>query len=136
MSIKFPPVFQTYWKMAGIKAAFVTEAQPKHPGECSNCGGIGTLTTFCATQGPFDNPPGGKLIAHFGNGKWWGGANYSAICPVCNSTGKDPEYKSSPVRANPIKVKEALLSLSKMDTGQTEPIQDDAYTPSYQDGTL
>lgn len=124
MNVQFPPIFNSHWKQPGIKAAFVTESHPHHPGECINCGGIGTMTTFCATAGPFDNPPVGKLIAHFGNGKWWGGANFSASCPVCNGTGRRPGYNPGPTRANPIKAKAEMDKLKPMNTGQTESLDD------------
>lgn len=125
MTIQFPPEFQTYWKMPGTKTAFVSEIQPKRPADCGNCGGVGTMVTFCARQGPFDNVPvGASVVAHYANGKWWGGSNFSASCPVCKGTGRNPQHKESPIRMNPIQAKLALESLKNMNTGQTESIED------------
>jgi len=97
MSIQFPSEFHAWWRMPGVKAAFVSEITPKRPADCPNCGGIGTMTTFCALAGPFENPPvGHNVVAHFGNGKWWGGQHNTAPCPVCKGIGLDPTHKETP----------------------------------------
>jgi DnaJ-class molecular chaperone len=96
MSVHFPSEFNAYWRMPGTKAAFVSEVATTNPKDCKNCGGIGTMTTFCALAGPFDAIPAG--VAHFANGKWWAGAHYSANCPDCHGTGLDPKHVESPIR--------------------------------------
>lgn len=98
MSIQFPREFTPMWKAAGVKAAFVTEAHPNKPSDCVNCGGIGTMTTFCATAGPFNVPPAPNHVGHFANGKWWSGQNYSFNCPVCNGSGLNPQVAAPEIR--------------------------------------
>ncbi len=127
MSIQFPPEFNAFWRMPGTKAAFVSEVHPTHPHDCTNCGGIGSMVTFCALAGPFDAPPvGPNVIAHYANGKWWGGTNYTANCPVCKGNGRNPDYKDPPARKHTIEWKSTWAHAQ---TGQTEPIQDDTYIP-------
>lgn len=124
-NLQFPPEFKYYWKDPNTKAAFVSEPLPRHPSDCRNCGGLGTMFTFIAQTGPFDNPPVGKdIVAHWGSGKWWGGKNYTAHCPICKGTGKNTEYKSPPIRVNPIRTKQATESLGKLDAGTTEYIEE------------
>ena len=72
---------------------------PARPGDCKNCGGIGTLIIFLATEGPYDFPPNGKdMIAKFHNGKWWGGKSVEEACTVCHGLGRDPDYVAPPLR--------------------------------------
>jgi hypothetical protein len=89
--MKFPPEFLEAWKQANVKAAWVSEMKPSRSDDCQNCGGSKFMSTFIALSGPFNDPPFGKgVVAHFANGKWWGGSTYTASCPVCNGAGKIP----------------------------------------------
>lgn len=95
--MRYPQAFQDMWRAGNTKAAFVSEAVSKKASDCQNCGGAGMMATFIAVMGPFDNLPVGKgIIAHYANGKWWGGANFTAPCPVCGGSGRAatvPEQK-------------------------------------------
>lgn len=47
------------------------------------------MSTFVGVSGPFNTPPVGKdIVAHYGDGKWWGGQNFTAPCPVCGGMKK------------------------------------------------
>lgn len=82
--MKFPVEFQEAWNRTDTKAAFVSEIKPMLPSECMNCGGLGFLATFVATEGPYKSPsPKHKEISHFDGEHWWVGETIAAECPVC-----------------------------------------------------
>jgi hypothetical protein len=83
MSKQFPAEFQSIWQQPGIKAAFVSENAPLLPSDCENCGGLGFLSTFVASDGPFKSPSA-TGANHYDDGKWWKGSTYTAVCPVCH----------------------------------------------------
>ena len=91
MRKQFPREFSTLVRGIGVKKAFVSDAVALNPLECDNCGGVGTLTLFLATKGPFQSPePPNKETVNkyedpFG---WWVGSNYSFPCPVCDGIGR------------------------------------------------
>lgn len=121
MSI-YPAQFSTYCKNPNLKGAFVTIIKPSRPGDCKNCGGIGTMIIFLATEGPYDFSPNGLIehangdtpakyvIAKWVNGKWWGGRSVEEACPVCHGLGIEPDYVKPPISmrkaimANPLKI--------------------------------
>jgi hypothetical protein len=53
-----------------VKKAIALEYAQEH-GQCENCGGIGFMSFFLATMGPFDEPGQGRLVSKFHDGKWW-----------------------------------------------------------------
>ena len=77
--------------------------------DCKNCGGLGTMVLFLATNGPFHDPPSGTIksgkygpdgkeivisvVAKWYDKRWWAGKHIESECPVCHGTGDDPNYK-------------------------------------------
>ena len=122
MSNIYPDKFSTYCKTPNLKGAFVTIVQPSRPSDCKNCGGIGTMIIFLATEGPYDFVPNGVIerakgdipakyvIAKWVNGKWWGGRSVEEACPVCHGLGIEPGYVEPPISmrqgiiTNPLKI--------------------------------
>jgi hypothetical protein len=85
MNKQFPREFQSIWAQPGIRAAFVSENISLLPSDCQNCGGLGFLSTFVASEGPY-NSPSVKGVSHYSDGKWWVGTTYAAVCPVCGNS--------------------------------------------------
>ena len=101
MSRVYPPEFKQRCKDPSLKGAFVSIIEPVSKKDCANCGGIGTMVIFLATEGPFDFVPSGKgIIAKSVNisgvDKWFGGKHVEDMCPVCKGTGRDPSYVEQP----------------------------------------
>ena len=89
MSVQFPPQFKNFWSESGIKKAFVSEIKARNNHDCPNCGGVGTLHTFVAHEGPYKSPSTDiSKASHFFDGAWWVGSSYSANCPVCQGHGQ------------------------------------------------
>ena len=90
-NMQFPSELKFYLKGAGVKAAWMSENKPISPRDCPNCGGLGVMSVFVATDGPYEspaNPYAGSTEApqssHWDNGKWWIGEAHTANCPVCH----------------------------------------------------
>jgi hypothetical protein len=125
----YPKMFDVYCKQSGLKAAFVSEIPPSRESDCKNCGGLGTLIIFLATEGPYDFPPSGiveksktvngefvpakQIIAKFVNGKWWGGKSVEEMCPVCHGLAIDPNYVAKPVRQRKLALPD--MAIEKVD---------------------
>ena len=73
------------------KKSFFSEVQAG-PGDCLNCGGLGSLVLFVASEGPYPTPAapyrGDGKVSKFYDGKWWIGNSHSFVCPECNGLGK------------------------------------------------
>lgn len=88
-----------------VKVALLLEYKAD-PDGCSNCGGMGFISMFLATNGPFDGPGSGKQVSKYHNGKWWcapsGSMEFgtiSATCPVCagiKDIGRNAVYVPGP----------------------------------------
>jgi DnaJ-class molecular chaperone len=102
MNRNFPTEFKKHLTTPGIKGAFVSMIEGRHPRDCKNCGGIGTIILFIATNGPFNNVPSG--VAHFADDKWWSGKNFEEACPNCKGTGIDPNYAERTVKIREIRL--------------------------------
>ena len=79
-------------EMAGaynVKAAFVSALDAVNPNECKNCGGVGTISLFLATKGPFQSPSSSREDCNkYESGVgWWVGQHYSVNCPDCGGVG-------------------------------------------------
>jgi hypothetical protein len=86
----FPDVLVKLAQDPRVKKAFYLEYE-KQPGECENCGGMGVMSLFLATNGPFREPSGGKFVCKWHDGWWWSAPSgdlhfgtVSAPCPVCH----------------------------------------------------
>ena len=106
MNINFPPEFRKHLTTPNIKGAFVSKIEGKHPRDCKNCGGIGTIILFIATAGPFISVPSG--IAHWADGKWWAGKNFEEACPDCKGTGLNPHFQEQPVKIRDMNYREIV----------------------------
>ena len=110
----FPDVIVRMAKDPRVKKAFYLEYE-KVDGECEECGGMGIVSLFLATMGPFDEPGGGNLISRLYDGKWWCAPGFidpqkdkdktnlrfgvvSAPCPKCRGIkkGGKPVYVPMP----------------------------------------
>jgi hypothetical protein len=111
MSIHFPPEFKKYLSMPNIKGAFVSKIEGRHPRDCKNCGGVGTIVLFCAFNGPFRDVPSG--IAHFTDGHWWAGKNFEEMCPDCKGNGIDPNYIEQPTRQRELDISTVVKHVEK-----------------------
>jgi len=88
----YPKEFKLYATAPAVKKTFVSDVQASNPLDCPNCGGMGTMSIFCAVKGPFESPdPSGKQDAagnfysnHHDKYGWWVGITYSHYCPVCD----------------------------------------------------
>jgi len=74
------------------KKAFLSDIAPTNGSDCKNCGGMGMLFLFVATDGPFLTPASpyrgdGKVSKWYG-GKWWAGNTHSFTCPECQGEGR------------------------------------------------
>jgi len=72
-----------------VKNVIICDFQPYGADACQNCDGMGKVYVWLLTDGPFDNPPGGKKVGHWINGKWWTGNLFGDTCPVCKGSGKN-----------------------------------------------
>lgn len=97
MSKVFPDTLKRIMFAAGVKQAFLLEPTDTH-GSCDNCGGVGYISFFLATMGPFDEPGVGKVISKWHDGKWWcapsGDLHFGTVaelCPVCG--GNTPKVR-------------------------------------------
>jgi hypothetical protein len=119
----FPDRLMTLARNPKVKKAIILEYE-QEAGQCQNCGGIGFLSFFLATMGPFDEAGGGRLVSKFHDGKWWAAPGYiepskdtektnmrfgtvSAPCPVCKGIRKrmDGPYVPMPDSAREAMVK-------------------------------
>jgi len=118
MSRVYPPRFAEYCKSTSLRGAFVSIIEPLSKHDCPNCGGIGTLVIFLATEGPFDFVPYGKgIIAKSVKihdvDKWFGGKHVEEMCPVCRGTGRDPNYVEQPVVKRDCRVAEVVKAVER-----------------------
>ena len=85
MTKNFP---QTMISAASLgKKSFLSDIASNNPADCRNCGGMGILILFVATDGPFNSPASpyrsdGKVSKWY-DGKWWVGESHSFTCPEC-----------------------------------------------------
>jgi hypothetical protein len=122
--MKFPREFAEAWKQPNVKAAWFSETKPLRATDCENCGGSGFMSTFVGLSGPFDNVPVGKgVVAHFANGKWWGGSHFTAACPVCNGSGKAPDRTEQ--LKMPLRQYWEIMGATEMESGIEQPAADD-----------
>ena len=100
----FPQKLQQMAKDPMVKKAFLLE-YPQQSGACLNCGGMGFISYFLATMGPFDEPGSGHMVSKYHDGKWWCAPGFvepakddkrtnmrygtvSDTCPVCHGIRK------------------------------------------------
>jgi len=106
MDKHFPKVLQMMATNPQIKKYFLLE-YPQEQEACPNCGGVGFISFFLATSGPFDEPagPGGKhpLVSKWHDGKWWcapsGDLHFGTISSACPDCSGKP--KPRPVYVHP-----------------------------------
>jgi hypothetical protein len=83
MSRNFPHEMQTFVKSSTLKLALLLEPDSCPPNSCKNCGGLGHLYVFGASEGPYQNPTspyrGDRKISKWHNG--------SFTCPDCKGLG-------------------------------------------------
>lgn len=115
MSRKYPPEFNQLVKDPNVRGAFVSVLDRRHPKECPNCGGIGTLIIFLATAGPLLDPPGSPAIAKFVNDNWWAGMSDERACPICKGTGIDPKFKQPRTHHHQLDMEGVVKDTPKMD---------------------
>lgn len=101
MDKHFPYEMKLVIEQPTVKAAFISDIQPKLETDCPNCGGLGTLMVFLATEGPFQTPAAayradGKC-SKWNDNKWWVGNTYSFSCPDCGGLGSIPRPKGRTV---------------------------------------
>lgn len=89
--MEYPTNFPFYFKDPSTKRAWISENKPIAPTDCENCGGLGMLSMFVATDGPFDTPPNPylgppeePLVSHWAEGRWWLGHALTGVCPTCH----------------------------------------------------
>jgi hypothetical protein len=82
MSKQFPPVLQNIMRQPEVKAAWMSDNEPRIPSDCNNCGGLGFFAIFVASNGPYNYPPQ-KGVGHYDGEHWWQGVTYTDVCPVC-----------------------------------------------------
>ena len=95
----YPKSFRMRAKGIGVKKTFVTDVPITSDYDCPNCGGVGSMTLFCASKGPYQSPwgPGSKdkdgefMSNRWDGSAWWVGTNYSDECPVCDGLGQAKE---------------------------------------------
>jgi len=89
MDRQFPPEIKLLLRSSGIKTAFISDIPATNPNECRNCGGVGTLTLFIGTKGPFQSPSSSRDDCNkYEDGVgWWVGQHHSVKCPVCEGIG-------------------------------------------------
>jgi len=91
MDRHFPSEFKFLATQEAVKACFVSEVQGL-PGDCPNCGGVGVLAIFLATEGPYQAPTApyrsDKKTSHFHDGAWWVGKTSCFPCPDCKGLGR------------------------------------------------
>ena len=114
MSKTFPQQLMMMARNPQVKKAILLE-YPQEPGQCENCGGIGFISYFLATMGPFDSPGSGSLVSKFHDGKWWCAPGFiepsrdknktnmkfgtvSDTCPICHGlrSSSHPVYVPMP----------------------------------------
>jgi hypothetical protein len=90
--MNIPSVITFALKDPATKAAWISEF-PVLPGKCQNCGGVGIVAAFIATEGPYDTPAHkrgevwltSKTEIINGLTKYWVGQTISAPCPDCQN---------------------------------------------------
>lgn len=89
MDKHFPPEMIAAARESYVKKAFISDIHGHGlPGECENCGGLGTFVLFLATDGPYQEPlPSKDKTAHWYNNYWWMGKTYEFKCPDCQGLG-------------------------------------------------
>lgn len=101
MPKKFPPAMVAFTSDPMLKKVLLLEYIQAHKDDCDNCGGMGRLYVFAATEGPYQSPAapyrGDGKVSKWHDGKWWVGATASFTCPVCGGlgyveTGKPRQY--------------------------------------------
>jgi hypothetical protein len=110
-------------KSPDVKLALFLEYE-RDPRLCENCGGVGFLSMFLATNGPFDSPGSSKYVSKFHNGKWWCAPAFegenstetmkygtvSAPCPVCKGVKPNSDAPYVPM---PDYLRSSMKMLSK-----------------------
>ena len=89
MDRQFPPIVKQLVSSHAVKKAFISDIQTSNPNECHNCGGVGTLTLFLATKGPFQSSSASREDCNKweeGVG-WWVGQHHAVTCPQCDGLG-------------------------------------------------
>ena len=88
---RFPSEFAVLARQENVKNSFVSDVQAQLSRDCENCGGIGTMSIFLATEGPYEHAAApyrnDKKSSHFHDGKWWVGKLMSFPCPACRGSG-------------------------------------------------
>ncbi len=86
----FPRLMKDAASMPGVKKAFLLDFDGTNNGGCDNCGGMGYLYLFIATEGPFQSPGAPyreDKSSHWYDGKWWIGTSSAFMCPNCHGLG-------------------------------------------------
>jgi len=89
MDRNFPKHVRLLASASNVKKAFISSIETVNPNECHNCGGVGTLTLFLATKGPFQSTSASREDCNKweeGVG-WWVGQHHTVQCPDCEGMG-------------------------------------------------
>ena len=86
------------------KKVFLIDPPQGYKGDCENCGGIGNLSAFYSSKGPFIHTPPcplGEVLksvsdTHYG-WLWYTGKTFDLECPECNGVGKKEIKKKAPM---------------------------------------
>jgi len=124
MSRHFPKKLLELAKGYNVKKSFISALDPVNPNECKNCGGVGSITLFLATKGPFQSPSSSRSDCNkYEDGVgWWVGQHYSIQCPDCDGLGISlkMEYSRPPEDFRPADFKQlkAQFRSEAMDRGE------------------
>src|SRR5512139_1932814 len=94
MDKQFPPTLTQFVRTQKniLKIILLLETETDSPADCHNCGGIGQLYLFAATEGPYKVPTApyrtDDKVSKFHDGKWWVGNTVGFTCPVCGGLGR------------------------------------------------
>jgi hypothetical protein len=95
MSKNFPPIMIEAAKLG--KMSFLSDITSNRLTDCKNCGGMGNLYLFIASEGPYREPAnpyrGDNKSSKFHDGKWWIGETHAFQCPDCRGTGEAKQFQ-------------------------------------------
>ena len=78
-------------KSIGYKMTFFLDYHADGHDDCPNCGGLGFLYLFCATDGPYETPAAAYRkdgrVSKWHDGKWWVGNTEGFRCRDCDGLG-------------------------------------------------
>lgn len=85
---------------AGNGKYFLIDPPDPYLYDCQNCGGIGELSIFIVSKGPFNYvppTPGGEVLKSVEDSQygwiWYTGKVFDAPCQVCRGLGKSQDIK-------------------------------------------